>query len=106
MLTVDGDHAVLRAIALDHGNGPRLDHEEVVVRATGVEEHLSGLDPAYLSEPAQPRTLLLVESRKRTVTVLRFLDPQSNRLAHSAPSSLASGACPRPPEPSGPAGAS
>ena len=85
--TVDGDHAVLGAVALDDRHDARLDHEEVIAGVAVAEEHLPGLDLAHLPERAQPRALLLTQPGEGPVTVLGLLHADAEGFAHAESSS-------------------
>ena len=79
--TMDRDHPVLGAIALDDRHGPRLDDEEGLSRSPGGEQDLARFDGAHPPEPAKALPLLLVETREGAVTVggLGKTDPRWTR---------------------------
>jgi hypothetical protein len=89
---VDGDHAVLRSVALDDHDSARLDHEEVVARVPLAEEDLAGVDHAEPARRAQARALIGIQPWKGAVPVGRLLKPRPRRrLAHCGLASMRSG---------------
>src|SRR5436305_10536422 len=79
---MDGHDAVLLAVSLDDRDRPRFDNKEVISGLTLTKQELPGTDGPDPSHPAQPRALVFVQAREGAVAVSRFLDPQSQRIAH------------------------
>ncbi len=82
MSPVDGDDAVLIAVAPDDRHVSRLDDEEVIGQIAFAEQDVTWRDRLDRTQLAQPGALLVIEARKRAVTVWRLLDAHPQRLVH------------------------
>ena len=66
------DDAILPAVSLDDGHRPRLDHVEVALGVTRLEQDVTGLHGPALAEQAQAGHLTLVETGEGPITLRRL----------------------------------
>ena len=66
------DDAILLAVSLDDGHRPRLDHVEVALGVTRLEQDVAGLHGPPLAEQAQAGHLTLVETGEGPITLRRL----------------------------------
>ena len=78
---VHRDHAILLAVALDDGDRPRLDDEEVAPALSCSEEHLPGFYRSDASEFAEASPLLFAQARKGSVPLGRLRLPRTRGVA-------------------------